>query len=319
MTHRRAVTFRNAAGELLFGIVDEPAHARSDIGIVLLSPGVKSRVAPHRLYNKIARRLVRLGFRVLRFDFAGLGDSEGVIQERLLPDLYRSIQLGRYVGDTLAAVDWMRDHAGTPRVILGGLCGGALTGLLAAEASEHVAGLFGLGMPVILDGSEVDKVATMSQGELRNMRRKYLAKVLDPTSWLRVITLRTDFRLAWRSLKARSHARRHAVSSVPAVLGDNGNQKFSRALFSMLERRRPTLLLFGGADRLYWEYREKFADPHATLLAPYADRLEVRTIEHANHVLTLGEWQEEFFGHCERWLTAHFPAAPPSLPSAVHR
>ena len=175
-----------------------------------------------------------------------------------------------------------------------------------------------MGLPVTLDGSAVDKVATMSQGELRSVRRKYLAKLVDPKSWLRVITLKTDFRLAWRSLKARSHARRHAVSSVPAVLGDNGNQRFSRALFSMLERRRPTLLLFGGADRLYWEYREKFADPHATLLAPYADRLEVRTIEHANHVLTLGEWQEEFFGHCERWLTTHFPAAPPTLPSAVH-
>jgi uncharacterized protein len=303
---RRSVTFRNDAGERLFGIFEEPEQARTDIGIVLLSPGVKSRVAPHRLYNKIAQRLVHSGFRVLRFDFAGLGDSEGAIQERLMPDLYRSIQLGRYVGDTLTAIDWMRTHAGTSQVVLGGLCGGALTGLLAAEASDHVAGLFGLGLPVILDGSTVDKVGSMSQGELRSMRRKYLAKVLDPSSWWRVITLRSDFRLVWRSLKARSRARRYATTASPAVLGDNANPRFSRALFSMLERRRPTLVVFGGSDRLYWEYREKFADPHAAFLSPYADQLEVRVIEQANHVLTMGEWQEEFFGQCERWLTAKF-------------
>ncbi len=306
MTTRRPVSFVNASGELLFGILDEPARARTDIGIVLLSPGVKSRVAPHRLYVKLARRLASRGFKVLRFDFAGLGDSEGMVPERQLADLYRAIQLGRYTNDTLASIEWMRAQGGTERVILGGLCGGAIAGLVAASGSDHVAGLFGLGIPVVLDGTAVDKVAEMSQGQLRSVRRKYRDKVLDPASWLRVLTLRTDFRLAWRSFRGGRPATAPAGSNA-AVLGGNGNPKFSLALFAMLARQRPLLMVFSGADRLHWEYLEKFAEPHADVLEPYRDRLEVRVIERANHVLTFDDWQNEFFGHCERWLAGHFP------------
>lgn len=309
MTPGRPVTFANAAGDTLFGILHEPADARTDLGVILLSPGVKSRVAPHRLYVKMARRLEARGFKVLRFDFAGLGDSGGTVHEDQLADLYRSIQLGRYTGDTLAAIDWMRRHAGVSSVVLGGLCGGAISGLLAAERSEYVAGLFGLGMPVILDGTAVDKVATMSEGQLRSVRQKYLGKLLDPASWWRILTLRTDFRLLWRSVAGgRGPSARRGPQA--AVLGENGNPRFSPALFDMLMQRRPVLLVFSGADRLHWEYQEKFADPHAALLADYAGTLEVDVIERANHVLTFGPWQDAFFERCDRWLTAHFGARP---------
>jgi len=307
MSMRRPVTFTNAAGETLFGIFDEPASARTDLGIVLLSPGVKSRVAPHRLYNKLTERLAQSKFRVLRFDFAGLGDSEGVVPERLLSDLYRSIQLGRYTGDTLAAVDWMRAHGGTSRVVLGGLCGGAITGLIAASQSAHVAGLFSIGLPVILDGATVDKVANMSFGQLRSVRRKYLTKLTNPASWVRMLTLKTDFRLALRSLLASNWRPRRPAPSTPAVLGGNGNPEFPQALMDMIARRRPVLLAFGGADRLYWEYREKFAEPNASLLADHDDFLDVHVIDHANHILTFPEWQERFFQLCEQWLGEHFP------------
>jgi len=306
MSERRAVTFPNRSGEALFGIVDRPARSRRDLGIILLSPGVKSRVAPHRLYYKLAERFATLGFAVLRFDFAGLGDSEGVVADRLLADLYRSIQLGRYTGDTLAAVDWMREHTGCERVILGGLCGGAITGLLAARHSPHVAGLLSVGMPVGLDGASVDKVANMSQGQLREVRRKYLAKLTDRESWVRALTLRTDFRLAFRSLLARRRPAR-PVTTAPRVLGENGNPEFSPALLDMLGRRRPVLLAFGGADRLFWEYQERFQQPHQSVVAPYAEWLEVQVIPRANHVLTAVESQDAFFQHCEDWLARHFP------------
>lgn len=306
MTTRRPVTFANASGETLFGIFDELAGARTDVGIVLLSPGVKSRVAPHRLYVKLTRRLVARGFKVLRFDFAGLGDSEGTVAEDQLADLYRAIQLGRYTSDTLAAIEWMRTDGGTSRVILGGLCGGAISGLVAAQESANVVGLFGLGVPVILDGTAVDKVAEMSLGQLLSLRRKYLSKIFDPSSWWRILTLQTDFRLAWRSFRGRRKAV-PAAGSNAAVLGGNGNPRFSVALFSMFMRRHPVLMVFSGADRLHWEYLEKFSDPHAALLAPHRHQLDVCVVERANHVLTFGEWQDEFFGHCERWLTSHFP------------
>ena len=75
---QHAVTFENANGEKLFGIIHEPlAQARRDVGIILLSPGVKNRVAPHRLYNKMAAAYVSLGFWVFRFDCSWVGRFRG--------------------------------------------------------------------------------------------------------------------------------------------------------------------------------------------------------------------------------------------------
>ena len=95
---------------LLRGILHEPdASVALGVCVLLLSPGIKGRVGPHRLYLKIAARLAPLGFHVLRFDYHGLGDSEGEISELVLVDMYNTIHGGRYTGDTVAAMDWMQE------------------------------------------------------------------------------------------------------------------------------------------------------------------------------------------------------------------
>ncbi len=110
MSDARCVSFRNRQGMTLHGMLHEPQPAAArGVCVLLLSPGIKGRVGPHRLYLKIAARLVPLGFHVLRFDYYGLGDSEGELEEDLLADMYNTIQAGRYVDDTIAAMDWMSD------------------------------------------------------------------------------------------------------------------------------------------------------------------------------------------------------------------
>ena len=114
----RIVSFANRNGILLRGMLHEPDPRQArGVCVLLLSPGIKGRVGPHRLYLKIAERLVPMGFHVLRFDFYGLGDSEGEIEEHLLSDMYNTIQSGRYVDDTIAAMDWMRATTSLPRAV----------------------------------------------------------------------------------------------------------------------------------------------------------------------------------------------------------
>ena len=76
---------------------------------VILAAGVKARIGPHGVYPQLARMFVEQGFSVVRFDFWGLGDSEGTATEPLLADLYGSVSCGRYVDDTMAAVQWTCD------------------------------------------------------------------------------------------------------------------------------------------------------------------------------------------------------------------
>lgn len=317
---RHPVRFTNRDGLTLVGIVHEPApERRTDVAIVLLSPGVKNRIAPHRLYNKMAARFVAQGFWVFRFDFYGLGDSDGLIGERLLADFYGSVALGRYVADTHDAMDFMRRTYPVTRFVLGGLCGGAITGVLSARTRSDAAGILGLGLPVMVEGSQVDKVANMTAGQLDAMRGKYLRKLLQPKAWLRLLTFQSDWRLITRAVGKRKAApvapatapaaASAAPAAAPAAPIGNTNPHFAPAFLDLLKRGCPSLLLFSEMDRLWWEFEEKFLTSHRDTLARYGDLAEIGVIPGANHVFTLDEWQADMLARCSAWLESRFGAS----------
>lgn len=305
------VTFTNQQGQVLFGIVHEPLDTAMKEAILLLSPGVKMRVAPHRLYNKMADRFVALGYRVLRFDFHGLGDSEGEAPESLLADLYGATQTGRYVADTVSAMDWMGRTFGTTRFIAAGLCGGALTGLLTAERDPRIIGLLALSIPVILDGANVDATRYLTTAQLDSTRAAYLGKLKPGAwrSWLRFLTLQSDYRMLARAvarpLLARLRARRGHTGPAPDAVPeshDNTNPLFAPAFRSMASGGRRMLLIFAETDRLLWEFEAKFMDRHGASLAPYRSTFQVHITPHANHIFSFSEWQQDMLDQCCRWL-----------------
>jgi fermentation-respiration switch protein FrsA (DUF1100 family) len=89
---------------------------------------------------------------------------------------------------------------------------------------------------------------------------------------------------------------------------DNANPLFPSAFFALLSRRRPMLFVFGGADRLHWEYQEKFVARHRERLAAAPPLVDVHVVELANHVLSLPEWQADMLAVLTRWLRKHFTA-----------
>lgn len=69
----------------VFGILSEPANRRSGPTILLPNAGATHHVGPNRLYVFIARTLSRAGFRCLRFDLPGLGDSVSAAENNPYP------------------------------------------------------------------------------------------------------------------------------------------------------------------------------------------------------------------------------------------
>lgn len=72
---------------------------------------------------RIARALAGLGIGVLRFDFTGLGHSDGE---------FASSNFSSNVADLVRAADFLREHAGAPALLVGHSLGG--TAVLAAAA-----------------------------------------------------------------------------------------------------------------------------------------------------------------------------------------
>jgi uncharacterized protein len=321
--HVEPVTFSNADGHTLFGMLHVPTERPwRDVAIILLSPGVKMRVAPHRMYVKHARRLAAQGYVVLRIDFYGLGDSEGTLPEDLLLDLYGQVQIGRYVGDTRAAVDWLCRTHGFSRVVLAGLCGGALTGVLEGQDDPRVTGLLGLGLPVMLQGAGLDYRKYLTAGQAEFMRTGYLKKLRSPRAWLRLLTFRSDFRLLANTFRrarkaapppAAATASSPAAAAAPAE-GNNANPLFPKAFERLLQRHCRILLVFGGADRLFWEWEEKYAGSRREFLSAQP-HLALEVLPDANHIISFSEWQERYFDLSCRWMAEQFPGRRDPAPS----
>lgn len=308
------VVFPNALGLRLFGILHRPALNRArGAAVLLLSPGIKGRIAPHRLYIKLARQLCEAGFMVLRFDFYGLGDAEGELDEKRVADVYAAVAMGRYTDDTLAAMDWMQREHQVNRFILSGLCGGAITGLFAGARDSRVQALAGFGIPVIQYGDEALRYKHLSSGEQSQFRRGYFRRLLDWKSWLRLLTFRSDFGIIAKVFLSplKRAWKRSVTGDLPSVgqnqeetmpATDNLNPFFPPAFFEFLKEPRRLFLVFGRNDRLYWDYLEKFYQPRKYQIDALGPVLDLQVIEGARHVYEEKEQYETLLRIVVAWI-----------------
>lgn len=311
------ISFTNRDGLTLHGFLHSPTEGtRRDVCVLLLSPGIKGRVAPHRLYLKIAERMVAMGFHVLRFDFHGLGDSQGQLNERVLASMYRSIQLGRYVDDTVDAMNWLERDAGIRKFVGSGLCGGSITALLTASRDPRIVGLLGLGIPTALDVGPEQSDRFLTRGQLEVEGKRYLRNLLKPASWRRFLTGKSGYGLIMRSLRqlwsgrsTRASSPKQVSASGTATPGtqDNTNPHFAPSLLSLIQKRAPICLIFSGSDRLLFEFSEKFEQKNAEALAAEESPYEIHVIEKANHILSDPAWVSKFLDIACPWLDQTFP------------
>jgi len=80
--------------------------------------------------RRVSRALADDGLAVLRFDFTGLGASEGE---------FAATTFSSNVADLVAGADWLRRHHGPPRVLVGHSLGGAAVLAAAGEIPEVAA------------------------------------------------------------------------------------------------------------------------------------------------------------------------------------
>jgi pimeloyl-ACP methyl ester carboxylesterase len=116
----------------LFGIHHAPHAASRRTGVVICHPFGQEYLRAHRSLRELAGRLADAGFHVLRFDYHGGGDSAGEPGEA---------RVKGWLEDTTAALDEVREAAGSARVALVGLRLGATLATLTARQSGGVEAL----------------------------------------------------------------------------------------------------------------------------------------------------------------------------------
>jgi pimeloyl-ACP methyl ester carboxylesterase len=314
-----AISFYNRSGQKLYGIVHVPEimrNGKNRVGVNLLNPGVKYRVAPNRLNVKIARQLCENGYYVLRFDPAGIGDSEGELSENVpVPDIWEQIQTGLFIEDTIYSNNFFWENFNLTKLILAGSCGGAITALLAGAKDTRVAGLVLADVPVNLRTAKTTFAdrAVLGGKKADWLFGEYIKRIFSFEAWIRLITLKTEFRalLKIAFLKADKLIAKISVGSVlPEEIDDLCSEKKLNKMFfesfeSVIKRGNSILFVLAENDpgiEIFQHYFQNIFLEKEKSIKNIKNMYNIIVVKNANHVYSLKEWQNELISVVTNWL-----------------
>ena len=133
MTESRKVEFPGATGDMLAARLDLPAKPRAYALFAHCFTCGKDIFAASRIAEGLASRDIA----VLRFDFTGIGSSDGE---------FANTNFSSNVGDLVAAADYLRQNHGPPSLLIGHSLGGAAV-LAAAPHMPDATAVVTIGAP----------------------------------------------------------------------------------------------------------------------------------------------------------------------------
>ena len=264
----------------LWGIVSRPGPsiAASETAVLIVVGGPQYRVGSHRQFVLLARALAAAGHPTLRFDYTGMGDSDGPLRtfEQAGPDLH-------------AALNALADACpGARRIVVWGLCDAASAALMFAGDDPRVVG-------IVAANPWARSAATLAATHLKHY---YAARLLQPEFWRKLAHGGLRWGESLRSLRA-SLAARMARSTADA----DRHVAFQVAMAAGLKQLQGRLLLIlSGNDltaREFVEYTASSSAWRGLLQGPKVTRMD---LPEADHTFSQRPWLDRVSAESIAWL-----------------
>ena len=267
----------------LFGVLSAPATA-SARGVLIIVGGPQYRAGSHRQFTLLARSLAQRGIPAMRFDYRGMGDSEGSVRDF------------EAVGDDLrAAIDqFFSAVPGIEEVVLWGLCDAASAALLYAGGDRRVCGL------VLLN----PWVRTEHGIARTTLKHYYFRRLLEAALWRKIV--QGKFNLA--------HAAGGFVRLVrAALLRPSTRQGGGAAATAALPERMcaglhqfggKVLLILSGADLTAREFSGLAAGSRRWRRLLGAPRVTLHQLAKADHTFSRRAWRDQVADWTGEWIVS---------------
>ena len=220
----------------LVGIVTQPPKP-SETGVVIIVGGPQYRAGSHRQFTLLARHLADNGIASIRFDYRGMGDSEGDMRN------FENVD-----ADIRAAIDALIQRVpAVSRVALWGLCDAASAALYYGHTDARVSDL-------ILLNPWVRSPAGAARARIKNY---YVARLLHKSFWKKLLAGQFRFGNSVRDLAKSvqlAHADAASIGDAPADPRHGSPGYVGRMLRGMQQFSGRILFLLSGNDLTAQEF-----------------------------------------------------------------
>ncbi|WP_292044089.1 hydrolase 1, exosortase A system-associated [Massilia sp. UBA6681] len=268
----RALAFQ-CGGDWLYGVASLPA-AGGRRGVLVVVGGPQYRAGSHRQFTLLARDLARDGVPAMRFDYRGMGDSEGAA--RSFEDIDE---------DLSAAIDAFIEAApGMREVVLWGLCDGASAAAMYAPSDHRVSGL------VLLN----PWVRTTNGLARTTLRHYYRQRLGERGFWRHLLSGRFDLAGSLRSMLGTARA--------ALAPGSPGSALPERMLAALSSFKGRIMVITAGADLTGSEFCDLAAAKPAWTQLLRAPSVTRHKLEGADHTFSRRDWRDQVSAWTSTWV-----------------
>ena len=253
-------------------------------GVLIVVGGPQYRVGSHRQFTLLARHLAEHGVPALRFDYRGMGDSDGEVRT-----------FERVDADICCAIDRFFDcMPGLKDVVIWGLCDAASAALFYAHQDARVSGL-------VL----VNPWIRTQQGVARaHLRHYYVRRLFQASLWQKVARGEFNVREAVAALRkfAFDATGRGSSSGTVEESSDREVSLPDRMEDGLRRFQGRILLILSGNDLTAQEFKDVVARSRRWRRLLGGRRVTRHELPEANHTFSRSDWRDQVARWTEAWV-----------------